>query len=348
MLEKVEFLSQDVSNIIIYTNSTTLQTILKKKLKERFKIGRNLTKYASTGAELKEIKNETFTPPFGGGTWFLDIQADKISISDLGKQLNLISSAAKSVYWFTNYSQFKKVCDLDVVKKQGIFCFIMYAGKLYPEDITYIHNIMVPAEKKLPKNLLDYLKKNYTYDVDAVCKVFQGIVQGMEFKTTKDIINEVGIGGNTIDSFVIKLLTSNPKTDKGVKSSMEKMVVLLNDLSYSYEYKSIKNFMRVTLKSIVEIKQLQMMGMYTESIKNIPENVFNEDKIQRLKRYDKVILNEINLGRVLNLLTCLEKHTDFNAEIALIKSISDYLVWIGKKNQDNPESKEIPAKFKWR
>ena len=54
---------------------------------------------------------------------------------------------------------------------------------------------------------LDYLKKNYTYDVDAVCKVFQGIVQGMEFKTTKDIINEVGIGGNTIDSFVIKLLT---------------------------------------------------------------------------------------------------------------------------------------------
>ena len=159
MLEKVEFLSQDVSNIIIYTNSTTLQTILKKKLKERFKIGRNLTKYASTGAELKEIKNETFTPPFGGGTWFLDIQADKISISDLGKQLNLISSAAKSVYWFTNYSQFKKVCDLDVVKKQGIFCFIMYAGKLYPEDITYIHNIMVPAEKKLPKNLLDYLKK---------------------------------------------------------------------------------------------------------------------------------------------------------------------------------------------
>ena len=348
MLEKVDQLSLDVSNILIYTNSNVLQTLLKKQLKKRFNIGRNLTKYASKASELKEIKNETFTPPFGGGTWFLDIQADKINISDLGKHLNNVSKSAISVYWFTNYAQFKKVCDLEVVKRQGMFCFILYAGKLYPEDITYVHNIMLPEEKRLPKKLLDYLKKNYTYDVDSVCKLFQSISQGEEIKSTRDIINKVGIGGNTVDSFVMKLLTTNPKTEKGLKSSLEKMLVLLNDLSYTYEYRTIKNYMRSTLKTMMDIKQLQIMGLYSESVKNIPDVVYDETKIQRMKRYDRVILNELNMGRILNLFLCLDKYDDFNAELALVKSITTYLIWIYKKNVNNPESKEVPPKFKWR
>ena len=132
MLEKVDQLSLDIANIIIYTNSNSLQSFLKKRLKERFNIARNLTKYASKASELKEIKNETFTPPFGGGTWFLDIQADKLSLSDLGKSLNNVSNAAVCVYWFTNYAQFKKVCELEVVIRQVMYSFTMYTGKLYP------------------------------------------------------------------------------------------------------------------------------------------------------------------------------------------------------------------------
>ena len=348
MLEKVDQLSLDIANIIIYTNSNSLQSFLKKRLKERFNIARNLTKYASKASELKEIKNETFTPPFGGGTWFLDIQADKLSLSDLGKSLNNVSNAAVCVYWFTNYAQFKKVCELEVVKRQGMYCFTMYTGKLYPEDITYMHEKMLPVEKRLPKKLLDYLKKNYTYDVDAVCKVFQSISQGEEIKSTRDIINKVGMGGNTVDSFVIKLLTTNPKTEKGLKSSFEKAVVLLNDLSYSYEYRTIKNYMRSTLKTIIDIKQLQIMGLYTENLKNIPENVYDETKIQRMKRYDRVILNELNLGRVINLLLCIDKYDSFDTELSLIEGINSYLIWIYHKNMNNPESKEVSPRFKWR
>lgn len=348
MLEKIDFLSLDTAAIIVYTNSAALQTMLKKRIKERFSIARNLTKYADSASTLKEVKNETFTPPFGGGTWLVDIQADKINVGELAKYLNGITSASVSVLWFTNYSQYKKMIDMDAVKKLGIYCFNLYAGKLYPEDITYVQNMMLPQEKHLPKKLVDYLKKNYTFDVDSVCKVFQSVSQGEEIKSTRDIINKVGLGGNTIDSFVIKLLTTNPKTEKGLKSAMEKTLELLNDLAYTYDYKSIKNFMRSCLNSMVEIKQLQMMGRYSESVKDIPENSFHEDKIQRLKRYDRVILNELNMGRILNLLLCIDKYDDFNTEIALLKSINDYLIWIYLKNKDNPDSKEVPQKFKWR
>ena len=348
MLEKIDFLSRDTAALIIYTNSATLQTLLKKKIKERFEIARNLTKYANSGVSLKEARNETFTPPFGGGTWLVDIQADKITVGDIAKYLNNITNASISVIWITNYSQYKKIIELDAVKKLGVYCFTMYTGKLYPEDISYIQSMMLPEDKYLPKKLVDYLKKNYTYDVDSVCKIFLSVKQGEEITTTKDIINKVGIGGNTIDSFVIKLLTTNPKTEKGLKSALEKTVVLLNDLSYSYEYRSIKNFMKNCLNSILEIKQLQMMGLYSEVVKDIPENAFHADKIQRLKRYDGVILNDINMGRVLNLLLCLDKYNDFNTEIALIKSIYSYLLWIYLKNEGNPNSKEISKKTRWR
>lgn len=348
MLEKIDFLSRDTAALIIYTNSAVLQTLLKKRIKERFEIARNLTKYADSASSLKEARNDTFTPPFGGGTWLVDIQADKINVGEIAKYLNNITSASISIIWVTNYTQYKKIIDLDAVKKLGIYCFTMYTGKLYPEDITYVHNMMLPEGKRMPKKLLDYLKKNYTYDVDSVCQIFQAISQGEEFKTTKDIINKVGIGGNTIDSFVMKLLTTNPKTEKGLKSAMEKTLTLLNDLSYSYDYRAIKNFMRNCLNSIIEIKQLQMMGKYSESVTEIPEGSFHEDRIQRLKRYDKVILNELNLGRVLNLLLCLEKYNDFDTEIALLKSINDYLVWIYLKNEENPDSKEVARKTKWR
>lgn len=348
MLEKIDFLSRDVSAIIVYTNSVVLQTLIKRKIKERFEIGKNLTKYASSNASLKEACNETFTPPFGGGTWLVDIQADKIGVGEIAKYLNNITTASISILWFTNYSQYKKIIDLEAVKKLSRYCFCLYAGKLLPEDMSYIQNEMLPEEKRLPKKLMLYLQKNYTYDVDSVCKIFQMISQGEEIKTSKDIINKVGIGGNTIDSFVMKLLTTNPKTEKGLKKATEKILMLLNDLSYSYNYKTIKNFMRSCISNIIDIKQLQMMGKYSSSIKEIPEKGFNEDRILKLKRYEYIILNDLNMGRILNLYMCLNKYNDFDTEIALLKSINDYLIWICLKNQENPDNTEMSQKVKWR
>lgn len=346
MLEKIDMLSPDIANIIIYTNSAILQNVLKAKIKEKFSIAKNLTKYADSASTLKEVKNNTFVPPFGGGIWLVDVQADKISISDLAKQLNKVSSAAINVYWISNYSQYKKVCDLEVVKKQGIYCFQMYAGKLYPEDITYLQNLMLKPEQFLPKELLTYLKKNYVYDVEAVCEIFRAIQQGETFTTTKDIIAKVGIGGNTVDSFVMKLLTTNPKTEKGAKKSLEHLLILLNDLNFSYNYNSIKNFMNSSVDTIIEIKELQMMGKYTRSVKDIPEEGYNIEKIQRFRRFEGAILEDINLGRVLNLKNSLNKFKNFNSEVALVEGISDYLSLILTNNMNNPDSPESKGKIK--
>ena len=87
MLEKIEQLSLDVSNIIIYTNSAILQNGLNKKIRERFKIEKNLTKYADSAATLKIAKSESFMPPFGGGIWLVDVKCDSIPIKEIAKAI---------------------------------------------------------------------------------------------------------------------------------------------------------------------------------------------------------------------------------------------------------------------
>ena len=151
----------------------------------------------------------------------------------------------------------------------------------------------------------------------------------------------------TIESFVIKLLTSNPKTDKGLKKAVESLVVLYDDLSYSekgYSKATIKNFIKSTVDTILEIKQLQIMGKYSNVIKNIPEKGFHEEKIKMYKRFERVILEDINIARVLKLKLILSKYNTFSPEIDILQSIHCFLSEIKEANDANPESKEFNGK----
>ena len=340
MIERIENLSVDISNIIILVDSAVLQTFVKKKLKETFEISRNMTRYVDTAADLKKVKLDTLTPPFGGGRWFVDVDADKIKIKEIITALKTFNRSAVTVYWTANYATYKKLVDDAVVKEQSGYCFTLYLKKFYPEDITYLHKYLVPEDKYLSHDILLYLKKNYTYDVDAVCSLFEKIKSGEEVKTTKDVIRLVGIGGNTISKLVMKLLTVNPKTEKGVKTSFSHLLLLLNDLSYTYSYDKLYHFMKDNLKTILEIKQLQQMGLFSEVRQEIPESGFNADKIRRFSRFYREILEQVNTPRVLNLLLLFEEQTNYDYEVGLINIISTYLGYLLEFNENNPESKE--------
>lgn len=348
MLEQIESLSLDTCNMIILVKDARLQSFVSQKIKDHFNIGRNLTKYVNTGAELKQVKSETFVPPFGGGRWYVNVNADKIKIGEIGKALGQIYTSALTVYWVTNYVQFKKIISLDIVEKQGYFCKTMYLNKLYPEDITYFHNNYVPTENYLNREVLNYLKKNYTFDVDSICDVFERTKNGEVFKNSKDIISQVGIGGNTISKFVIKTLTSNPKTEKGAKKSLSNLLILFNDLSYSYNYSTLKNFFKDNLRTILEIKQLQQMGLFTLVRQEIPETGYSTEKIQKFSRFYKEILEKITTARVLNLLILLERTKYFDPEYEMVTVLTEYLRGIYTFNEKNPESKEIMKSKRYR
>lgn len=332
----------DISNIIVLVDSAVLQTFVKNKLKDSFEISRNMTRYVETAADLKKVKLDTLTPPFGGGRWFVDVNVDKIKVKEILNALKIFNRSAVTVYWTTNYATYRKLIDDAIVKEQSGYCYTLYLKKFYPEDITYLHNYLVPQEKYLSHEILLYLKKNYTYDVDAVCALFEKIKSGEEVKTTKDVIRLVGIGGNTISKLVMKLLTVNPKTEKGVKTSFGRLLMLLNDLAYTYSYDKLYHFMKDNLKTILEIKQLQQMGLFSEVRQEIPEIGFNVDKIRRFSRFYREILEQVNTPRVLNLLLLFEEQVNYDYEICLINIISTYLGYLLEFNEQNSESKEKP------
>lgn len=348
MLEIINKLTEDTSSLIIYTNSPILQVVIKDTLKSVLKIEKNHTLSASTLKELKEAKEETMIPPFGGGLWFIDVNTEKIKPKDIKSQIKLVSNSSITVYWTDDYSNYKKLIELEEVKKQGVYCKTFYFGKLDTSDIDYLHTRIVPEGNKLSKELLNYVKKNYTYDVQSVCNLFMKLKVGEKVSTNKDIISLIGIGGNTIDSFVMKLLTTNPKTDQGVKKSFETILHLMTDLNYTFSYIEILRLSLYVIDGIVDMKQLQIMGMYSRVRKDIPENFpeKSEKRLNRLRRFEGKILEDVNLARVLNLKMSLSSFNSYDTQIALIQGILTYLIGLKQSNELHPESKERKVKFR--
>lgn len=350
MLEIFNRLSSETSNIIIYSNSPILQAVIKDTIKASLQIERNHSISVYTSSEYKDTKEQTMIPPFGGGLWLVDVNTEKITLKEIKKHIKEVSNSSVTVYWTESYAMYKKLIELEEVKNQGVYCKSFYFGRLETEDIDYLHTRIVPDDNKLTKELLNYVKKNYTYDVQNVCTLFMKLKSGETVKTTKDIINMIGIGGNTIDSFIMKLLATNPKTEQGLKTSFVKILQLLTDLNYTYSYSEIKRFMLYSIDGIVDMKQLQIMGKYSRVRKDIPDTYPEKfvRRLNRLKRFEGRILEQVNLARVLNLKMCLEAYNDFDNQVALIQGILQYLIAIKKSNELNPESKEIKVSYRRR
>ena len=83
--------------------------------------------------------------------------------------------------------------------------------------------------------------------------------------------------------------------------------------------------MESNLDSLIMLKQLQIMGKLNKLSKDIPES-FNPQKLQRLRRYEGILKEDISLPMLLNLKMLLNKHNTFNAEQDLVLAIYEYIV----------------------
>lgn len=328
MIENIDTLAPTVLNVIIYVASPSLEYILKDTLKKRLGVTKDFIHDVDTMKALNLAKMDSYVAPLTGGKWLINVNADKISKKDLITALNLNTVFGVTVYWVSKYAVFKYLTGLDIVKKQGVYCAQFYLGKLMYNDITNLHSKLVPKKNALPKDLLHYVAKTYNYDVQAVCDLFNLVRSGNEVTTKKDIIELVGVGGNSTDSFVVGLLKSSYTTEKGKKTAISRNLKLLQDLSYTYKFNTIKNYILNTVDGFIEMKQLQIMGYYRKFNKIIPEN-FDSKRLSRLKRFETVVLEDVSLPRLLNLKLCLKHFSDFDAQISLVQAVIMYLDSLG-------------------
>lgn len=333
MLESIHSLPSTISNIVEFDSSSALNYITTNLITKRFNINSNYIVNISTVSQLKEYKSVVSSIPLEGDKWLLLIDTEKIGVSDCKKCIDSISSNAIILYHTDNYKLYKDLIGYTQFKNQveSHIGASLYLGRLTYSSVDILYDYYMEGKNEVERNkfsskLMKYIKQNYLYNPDLVCELFTRIKGGYVPSTEKEIIELVGVGGNTPQAFVIGLLTTSAKTDKGKLQFLKRNLALLSDLSTKYDYSEIKGYMLDALRGISDIKILQISGKYFDWYKEIPESYDTKrvNRINRLHRFDYVILNKITLRRVLNLRSCIEKYHSFKVDYDLLKGLCEY------------------------
>lgn len=343
MLKNLEHLNSNLLSLVIYSTNPTLDLIARDEIKRKYATDKEFIVDVHTMKDLTMAKVDSMASPLTGGKWVIHVNADKLSKKDLVKAINMNTAFGVTVFWTTKYAVYKYITGLEFVKKMSVYFGSYYLGRLNYSDVMWLYDKMLGKDSKyLTHELKVYVAENYGYDSMSICELFRLLKSGYEVSNKKDIIELVGVGGNSVDKLTMMLLTTSSTSDRGKKTLIKKVLKSLDDLSTSYEYKSIYSFMLNFLEGCLEMKQLQLLGLYSDNFKHeIPEN-FNEKRLARLKRYEKTILNEVSIPRILNLKLALARRNSYNRELDLVQGLIDYIALLNidgvnqsKKNFNN-------------
>jgi hypothetical protein len=246
----------------------------------------------SSKNELKNIYSLGSVQPFGASKWFIVVDLDKIPISDLVQTFD----HGESCFFLcvtSKYFNFKKLKEAlnkhnDIQKKKKLTQIPyeeLYLTYLRKADFYYLYsNYLGDIPNKLTENLVNYVYKNYAGDLDALFLLLDALREGEEFQKEKDIIAICGLGRNTTQNFIIKIMTSTPKTEKGLKSVIRKNLQRGFDLSSDLEWGMIWTFTRAFVRSSIEIKSLCISGVVYEDLHALPDG-YDQQKLIKYNRY---------------------------------------------------------------
>jgi hypothetical protein len=340
MLKRLETLSNVVANIIIYANSSSLEFYVRTLIKNRYEVHKDFIVDVSTSTELNNAKLDSHVAPFFCDKWLIHVNADKLTKKELNAALPKVTSNGITVYWTTKYNIFRQLQEHEYVKKLNNANPSFALSRLDEEDIYYLHRKVVVKKYQIPEDkssLLTYFAKTYRYDPQAVYDLLTHLNTGEEINTRRDIIEVIGVGGNSVGSLTVKILSASFENEKARNKYFKDTLKLLDDLSLTTKYDKIRNFMLNSIKAFIDMKQLQIMGLYGRKTVEIPE-VFDSKRLSMNRRFEKRVLGEIAMPRILNLKTCLEKYTSFDSQMALVQGLSEFygsLEFSDKKKGDN-------------
>lgn len=322
-MQKIQTINTEVSNIVILVQSASLEYLIRNELKTRFKVHRDFIVDVETSKQLHNAKLDSYVAPLLCDKWLIHVKADKLKKKELLDALKNNTHYGVTVYWVEKWATFNQLLNSEEARKQGMHCQFYRFTRFSEYEIKYLLDTQVPPKRQLSTELRDYVAKNYRYDIQSVMDLIALLKSGNEIDTKKELVEAIGVGGNSVSNLLIQILKTVPKTESGRKRAITKILKLLQDLTYSYNYATIRRFLLSNLDGCIEMKTLQIMGVYNRPWKEIPES-FNVKRLSMLRRFESIILEEISLPRLLNLKTCLLTYNNFNAEVALVQAIMEY------------------------
>lgn len=296
MLSSIARIPEDVSIVLIYSNSDNMTYFMYNLLKSGLDCTRDTCIELKNIKDIRKARADAIAEPFSCSMWLYTINVDKREAL-LKEVLKSLETNVTGVYFIvtSKYAIYKKALKMF----EGVRILNYYTARLNKQDMLFLYDTCVPEDKKLSKELFSFVCEEYLNDVDAIFKLFDSLKQGEVVEDKKDIANICGLGNNTIPKFTLGLIDSkinsdkaraekdlsNPEVlknvDKGRKKIVRNKVKLISDIREVYDWRYIHSVILSTVISLCDLKVIYINGkLYKKEL-----------LLDELEGYDEVSLN---------------------------------------------------------
>lgn len=225
--------------------------------------------------------------------WLFVIKYNKVKGS-LKKVMGIFQSTT-SVFLLQvgNYKEFKEV------KELLPFVTDLYLDSIRKDDVM---DLLRPFG--LSQSVKDFVSYSYYTEPEKVFSLRNELLGGAIVKTSKDVVKLCGESMGSIQTLVFQLLEDAPKTKAYFKRSYTKRVSTVTELCDTFNPKSAYNFIKASVKDVLDIKTLYMQGIIYNRIKGLPE-CYDEARLSKYNYKLKLITDTLSYERVLYLYNML-------------------------------------------
>lgn len=314
---------------VIYSPSEEISFYIQQKMQEKLK---NTTENRLTVETEKELKNAVSSmsvAPLASDYWITNVRYNpkKISQKVIDELWGNRYDYGTMVIWVKDYKDLMRLTGSKAFSRYKQYVPVIKFSFLDIDDMKAYYSEKVPEEFRLEEELFSFVLKNYRFDPKAFADLVSFLIGGKEFKTIKDLIEEVGLGRSSVESLVFKLLSTSTTTKKGVQRLYAESIRYIENLKAKYDYKTIVNFINYNLDTLIEIKQLQIRGLYNNAFIPLPDG-HDKERIMRMRRYNSIILNKISLLDALNLRLAFMKAYHNDSRVHIMTALSYYVDYL--------------------
>lgn len=319
MLKDIGAISKNSMVMVIYTDDSYLTYYIRNKINNSNKVLSNYIVDVDK-KNLKTVELDIKVKPLLCDKWVIYYDSKILSQKEILESMQKVSFHSVKVFFIRDYGLYKKIVKGDVFKSLGVYAKDFYFGSLKYKDIDYLYqDLVVSKGYVIDEGILHMLKKDYNRSTSSIFIVFKEVVSGNEVQTKEDVIDLIGLGNNNIVKFFVnsylKILNS-----KNENVAIRKVIKEMSYISRVMDHKSIKSMLKWAIEGFIEIKVLQIMGIYGKPFMQIPEGV-NKKRIDMLRSYDWFVLHKISLNHLLCLLEDIQNMRMYYDEIELIRFI---------------------------
>ena len=304
----------DLDVVLLQTTCDRIDELLFAKVQNRLNISNDNVIHIRTKEDFDTVKSlqGILTPT--EGRWL--IYCDTTIFIETNNLIDLMLHSNTCIF-FIKVNYYKTYKDMKTrLKTKNVFDY--YVTYLNRPNLLYIYDSLVPKSNGLTTQVITYLSKNYSSDIEQIFQLFDALRSGKVIDKPNDVVKCVGIGGNNIESFIFSLLTPISGSTKGLKLVKKKRYSQAYSIYNALGPKRFYDFYKKTLQDFLDIQMLRLTDVVYDSLIGL------EDPYNHLARYNRYLykFKELDISSIMRLMSFLP--VDFESQVSVYSYINDY------------------------